>query len=183
MADLLVVGLDLVTGCEVHAGDRRTEEWREKGHNGDRTLVCQACYEGADLRGGPQIVALVPEGKEGGARQRHFAHPPGMAPPGGRHNPESLWHAEGKQAIRSWAAAQGYPARVEAWTADGRRRSDVEVITPGGGRLAIELQRGEISDAEWIARHEVNRERADPASAHRGIRPPIVVLGFLRARR
>jgi len=37
-ADLLVVGLDLVTGREVHAGDRHTEKWYEKGHNGDRTL-------------------------------------------------------------------------------------------------------------------------------------------------
>ena len=83
-ADLLVVGLDLVTGLEVHAGDRRTEEWRKKGHNGDRTLVCLACYEGADLPGGPRVVALVPKGREGGARQQHFAHPPGMAPPGGQ---------------------------------------------------------------------------------------------------
>jgi hypothetical protein len=153
-ADLLVVGLDLVTGREVHAGDRRTEEWRKKGHNGDRTLVCLACHEGADLAGGPRTVALVPKGREGGARQQHFAHPPGMVPPGGKHSPESLWHAEGKHAIREWAEAQGLTARVEARTADGRRRSDVAVILPGGHRLAIELQCGELSDAEWIARHE-----------------------------
>jgi len=153
-ADLLVVGLDLVTGREVHAGDRRTEKWYEKGHNGDRTLVCLACYEGADLPDGPRTVALVPKGREGGARRQHFAHPPGMAPPGGQHSPESLWHAEGKQAIREWAEAQGFTAWVEARTADGRRRSDVEVILPGGHRLAVELQRGELSDAEWIARHE-----------------------------
>jgi hypothetical protein len=87
VADLFVVGLDLVTGLEVHARDRRTEEWRKEGHNGDRTLVCQACYEGADLLNGPQIVPLVPKGREGGARRQHFAHPPGMAPPGGRHCP------------------------------------------------------------------------------------------------
>jgi hypothetical protein len=154
VADLLVVGLDLVTGREVHAGDRRTEEWREKGHNGDRTLVCQACYEGADLPDGPQAIALVPKGRDGESRQQHFSHPPGMAPAGGRHSPESLWHAEGKLALRRWAADQGFRARVEAWTADGRRRSDVEVLMPGGRRLAIELQRGEMSDAEWIARHE-----------------------------
>jgi Competence protein CoiA-like family len=154
VADLLVVGLDLVTGREVHAGDRRTEEWREKGHNGDRTLVCQACYQGTDLSGGPQTVALVPKGRDGGARQQHFAHPPGMTPPAGRHSPESLWHAESKQALRGWAADKGFAARVEAWTADGRRRSDVEVLMPGGRRLAIELQRGEMSDAEWIARHQ-----------------------------
>jgi competence CoiA-like predicted nuclease len=43
---------------------------------------------------------------------------------------------------------------VEAWTADGRRRSDVEVTMPGGGRLAIELQFSHVTDAEWVARHE-----------------------------
>jgi competence CoiA-like predicted nuclease len=77
-----------------------------------------------------------------------------MVPPGGQHSPESLWHAESKQAIREWAETRGLTARVEARTADGRRRSDVEVVMPAGHRLAIELQRVEISDAEWIARHE-----------------------------
>jgi Competence protein CoiA-like family len=154
VADLLVVGLDLVTGLEVHAEDRQTQEWRKKGHNGDQTLVCLACYRGADLPGGPQVVALVPKGRIGGARCRHFAHPPGMAPPGGRHNPESLDHSNGKQALRGWAANQGFAARVEVWTADGRRRSDVEVIMSGGVRVAIELQCSKIIDAEWAARHE-----------------------------
>ena len=154
VADVLVVGLDLVTGLEVHAEDRKTWEWRKKGHNGDQTLVCLACYQGADLPDGPQVVALVPKGKEGGARCRHFAHPPGMAPPRGRHNPESLEHSRGKQALRGWAMDQGFTARVEAWTADGRRRSDVEVILPGGACVAIELQCSEITDAEWLDRHE-----------------------------
>ena len=49
---------------------------------------------------------------------------------------------------------QGCTARVEAWTADGRRRSDVEVILPGDVRVAIELQCSEITDAEWLDRHE-----------------------------
>jgi hypothetical protein len=152
--DLLVVGLDLVTGLEVHAEDRRTVEWRKKGHNGDRTLVCLACHQGAALSGGPRVVALVPKGREHGVQCQHFAHPPGMAPPGGKHHPESLWHANGKQALRRWATDQGFTARVEAWTAGGRRRSDVEIILPRGVRLAIELQFSEITDAEWIARHE-----------------------------
>jgi len=68
-ADLLVVGLDLVTEREVHAGDRRTEEWLKRGHNGDGILVCLMCYEGADLPGGPRTVALVPKGR-GVARYR-----------------------------------------------------------------------------------------------------------------
>ena len=154
MADVLVLGLDLVTGLEVHAEDRKTLEWRKKGHNGDQTLVCLACYQGADLPDGPRVVALVPKGKEEGARCQHFAHPPGMAPPSGRHYPESLQHAHGKQALRRWAIEQGFTARVEARTADGRRRSDVEVILPGGARVAIELQCSEITDAEWLDRHE-----------------------------
>ncbi|MGD0639045.1 MAG: hypothetical protein ABSA72_13505, partial [Nitrososphaerales archaeon] len=57
-------------------------------------------------------------------------------------------------ALRGWVTDQGFTARVEAWTADGRRRSDVEVILPGGARLVIELQFTEITDAEWIARHQ-----------------------------
>lgn len=154
MADVLVIGLDLATGLEVHAEDRKTLEWRKKGHNGDQTLVCLACYQGADLPDGPQLVALVPKGKEGGTRCRHFAHPPGMAPPRGRHNPESLEHAHGKQVLRAWAINQGFTARVEARTADGRRRSDVEVTLPGGARVAMELQCSEITDAEWLDRHE-----------------------------
>src|SRR6516164_2303558 len=107
MGDLLVVGLDLVIGQEVHAGDRETWEWYPKGHNGDQTLVCRECHDGTDLPGGPRRVALVPKGRKGGARRAHFAHPPGMAPPGGRHNPETLWHAEGKQLLRRWAQEQG----------------------------------------------------------------------------
>ena len=103
---------------------------------------------------GPRVVALVPKDKEGGVRCRHFAHPPGMAPPHGRHNPESLKHAHGKQALRGRAMDQGFTARVEARTADGRRRSGVEVILPGGARVAIELQCSEITDAEWLDRHE-----------------------------
>jgi hypothetical protein len=152
--DLLVVGLDLVTRREVHAGDRETWEWHNKGHNGDRTLVCRECYEGTDLPGGPRVVALVPKGRKCGARRAHFAHPPGMAPPDGRHSPETLWHAAGKQQLRRWAQSQGADARVEAWTADGRRRSDVAVTLPGGGRIALEVQLGEITDAEWLARHD-----------------------------
>jgi hypothetical protein len=151
--DLLVVGLDLATGQEVHAGDRESWEWYGKGHNGDQTLVCRECYDGTDLPGGPRRVALVPKGRKGGARRAHFAHPPGMAPPGGRHNPETLWHAEGKQLLRQWAQKQGAAAQVEAWTDDGRRRSDVAITLPGGDRLALEVQLGDITDAEWLARH------------------------------
>lgn len=73
MGDLFVVGLDLVTGQEVHAGDRESWEWYGKGHNGDQSPVCRECYDGTDLPGGPRRVALVPKGRKGGARRAHFA--------------------------------------------------------------------------------------------------------------
>ena len=139
-ADLLVVGLDLVTGLEVHAGDRRTEEWRKKGHNGDRTLVCLACYEGADLPDGPRTVALVPKGRDGGARQPHFAHPPGMAPSGGQHSPESLWHAEGKQAIPEWAEAQAARPNV---------RPIATLVDPAAAAAVIASSRCRRASALW----------------------------------
>jgi hypothetical protein len=44
MAELYVPGLDLATGLAVDAGEREKWEWREKGHNGDGTLVCLECY-------------------------------------------------------------------------------------------------------------------------------------------
>jgi hypothetical protein len=180
VADLLVVGLDLATGLEVHAEDRETREWWKKGHNGDQTLVCLPCYQGADLPDGPLVVALVPRGRVGGARCRHFAHPPGMAPPGGRHNPQSLDHSAGKNALRGWAASQGFTARVEAWTADGRRRSDVEVILPDGVRVAIELQCSEITDTEWVTRHEdyIRAGITDVWFWHPRLRVPRVLLQY-----
>lgn len=153
LVDLVVVGLDLETGQEVDIGNREVWDWARKGHNGDRTLVCEHCYEGEDLLGGPRVVALVPKGRIGGKRRKHFAHPPGMAPPGGRHSPESVWHAKAKQRLRRWAAELGARARVEAYTQDGRRRSDVAITVRGGGQVAIEVQLGELSDAQWLARH------------------------------
>jgi hypothetical protein len=152
--DLLVIGLDLKTGREVHVTDRGTEQWRTKGHNGDRTLLCALCHTGADLPDGPRRVALVPRGKQGGARRQHFAHPPGMAPPGGQHSPESLWHPVAKHRLRQWAADQGAAARTEAWNPDRRRRSDVAITLPSGEQIALEIQFGELSDAAWLARHQ-----------------------------
>jgi Competence protein CoiA-like family len=151
--DLLVVGLDLTTGHEVHVTDRSVADWVRQGHNGDRTLVCAQCYAGADQPGGPRVIGLVPRGRLGGVRRPHFAHPPGMAPLGGRHGRETLWHAETKQRLRRWAVNRGASARVEAYIPGGRRRSDVSVTLPGGPQVAIEVQLGEISDAEWLARH------------------------------
>ena len=154
MTDLYVPGLDLLTGLAVDPLDKSVPEWRKKGHNGDRTLVCLECYLGSGWTGGPRMVPLVPKGKEQGARQPHFAHPPGMAPAGGRHSPESEWHWQTKHRLCQWARSQGAAARVEVRTADGRRRSDVSVLLPGGEQLAIEVQYSPITDAEILARHQ-----------------------------
>jgi hypothetical protein len=67
--DLLVTGLDLDSGLEVHAGDRQTWEWHAKGHNGDHTLICLQCHTSGDAPGAPQVVALVPKGRSGGRRR------------------------------------------------------------------------------------------------------------------
>jgi hypothetical protein len=154
VAELYVPGLDLSTGLAVDAGDREVWEWRRKGHSGDGTLVCLECYQGADRRGGPLAVPLVPRGRVGGARQPHFAHPPGMAPPGGHRNRESAWHWEAKHRLARWAITRGAVARVEARTADGRRRSDVSITLPGGRLLAVEVQHSPVTDAEVLARRE-----------------------------
>ena len=155
MSDLYVCGLDLPTGRVVQADEREVWEWRKKGHNGNRTLVCLECFYGADTPDGAQrLVPLVPRGRIGGVRQRHFAHPPGMAPAGG-HSPETAWHWQTKHRLCRWVEkATGASARTEAWTTQGKRRSDVAVTFPDGARLAIEVQFGKITDTELLARRD-----------------------------
>ena len=141
-----------------------------------RTRVAAAQLLGAGLD--PDQCTLFVQSHVPEHTELASAHPPGMVPPGGRHSPESLWHAESKQAVREWAETQGFTAQVEARTPDGRRRSDVEVIMPDGHRLAVELQRAEISDAEWIARHEdyVRAGITDQWFWHPATRVPRVVF-------
>jgi hypothetical protein len=156
VVDLYVCGLDLSTGRVVQADEREVWEWHQKGHNGDRTLVCLECYHhGAGSPDGKsQVVPLVPRGRIGGVRRRHFAHPPGMAPVGG-HSSETAWHWEVKHRLCRWVRESARAsARVEAWTADGRRRSDVAVTFPGGGRMAIEVQLAPMTDTELLARRD-----------------------------
>ena len=153
--DLYVSGLDLSTGRVVQAEEREVWQWHRKGHNGDNTLVCLECYHGAGSPDGkPQVVPLVPRGRIGGVMRRHFAHPPGMTPAGG-HSPETAWHWEVKHRLCRWAReSAGASARVEAWAADGRRRSDVAVTFPDGARMAIEVQFTAMTDTELLARRD-----------------------------
>ncbi|WP_412544354.1 hypothetical protein [Longispora sp. K20-0274] len=78
-----------------------------------------------------------------------------MAPPGG-HHPETAWHSGGKLLIHRWATAQTDVAQADLeWrTDDDSRRADASVALRDGTRLAFELQRRQLTDAEWLARHE-----------------------------
>jgi hypothetical protein len=152
--ELLVVGLDLASGREVTVVDELdVPRWRRRGYGGDGTLVCLHCYDGSE--GNRRLVPLVARGRVAGLRRAHFAHPPGMAPGPGEHHPESLWHGVGKQRLAAWARRQPgvSGAVVEAWTVDGRRRSDVRVCFDDGREVAFELQYNSMSDAQWLGRH------------------------------
>ncbi len=152
MSDLLVIGYDLSAHRTVDISEREVWEWYEKGHNGDRSLICYLCYLETDTSGEYRIIALVPKGRDCGRRRSHFAHPPGLAPPGG-HAPETVWHHTVKHRLRALADQAGAAsARVEEYTPDGRRRSDVAITMTHGVQIAIEVQQGEIRDGECLDR-------------------------------
>ena len=162
MYDLSVVALDLTTGQEIGTiGESDVPGLRRRGYQGDETVVCLYCYTGAD--GLPsRVVPVVAKGRVAGQRRARFAHPPGMAVRHGQYYPETVWHASGKQRLAEWARHQPGVERavVEAWTVDGTRRSDVQVLLCTGRRLALELQSRWITDDEWLSRHEDYRRHA-----------------------
>jgi hypothetical protein len=153
MDDLLVVGMDLVTGHSVRVGDAPGHVWKSKGYGGDGTLVCRDCLLGDGVPVGTRVPLLY-RGRLHGKRRPHFAHPPGQGPIG-RHHPETPWHAGAKKAIVLWAHRQPnvVDVCVEHWTPDGHRRSDVSVTFFDGTRMAIELQQQPLTDDAWLARH------------------------------
>jgi hypothetical protein len=151
--DLLVVGVDLVTGRTVHVGDAPKHVWKAKGYGGNGTLVCRDCLWGDGVPAGTRVPLLC-RGKTYGKRRPHFAHPRGQGPVGG-HRPETSWHADAKKTVAAWARQQPHvvDVNVERWTRDGRRRSDVAVSFVNGTRLAIEIQQQPLTDEAWLARH------------------------------
>ena len=175
---LLVVGLDLETGAEVHVGDRPFDQWRSLGYRGRQALVCFFCFNGFDAPIGTR-VPLLARGRLGGAVRPHFAHPAGMAPEGG-HHPETIWHIGTKHRLARWARSRDEVAEVllEKWTPDHDRRADVWVTLVDGSQLAFEAQRRVMADADWLDRHR------DYASAgirdvwfmHRTAATPFVLL-------
>jgi hypothetical protein len=155
MSDLSVVGLATRTGRSVHVDDAPKHVWNEKGYTGDQSLVCWHCYHGADAPAGSLVPLQCRGGKKYGKVRTHFAHPPGMAPVGG-HHPETLWHANAKQTLLRWARQQSSVADavMEYWTADGRRRSDIQVSLHDGTQLVIEVQQQPLTDEAWTRRHQ-----------------------------
>jgi len=151
----LVVALDLAREQYVFAptdrADPRVLELKAKGVVGDRTLVCAACYTDHGL-----AVPVVVRSRQGGFRRPHFAHPPGCAPVGGEHRPETLWHLNGKRLLAQWARRQPgvVDVRTEVWLPGGERRSDVRVVFTDGRQVALEVQNGPLTDDEWTNRHE-----------------------------
>ena len=178
--DLLVMGLDLATGQEVHIDDAPLSTWHAKSYlRGDGTLICLHCHLGDQAAEGT-VVPLVVRGRYRGARRAHFAHPPGMAPVGG-HSPETLWHSTGKRLITEWASSLPHVAntRTEQRVLEGRRRADVLVSFVDGQELAIEIQHQILPDPDWLARHRSYAERgiSDVWFWHPGIkRLPRIVL-------
>jgi hypothetical protein len=158
MQDLLVVGLDLTTGREVHIDDAPVSYWRSAGHHAAGTLVCASCHAGVDVPE-PISVPLVVRGRIGGARRAHFAHPPYQAPVGG-HSPESVWHLTAKTTLAAWAARQPGVVRVdvECCTPDRSRRTDVRIQFEDGREVALEVQATPLTDQQWLDRHDAYRQ-------------------------
>jgi hypothetical protein len=150
---LLNVGFDLATGEAVSAGEGTYDQWRAKGHSGDRSLICLYCYESGTE------VPLVISGRVGGRKRRHFRHPPGTAH--GGHSPETIWHADGKHLIARWAIHQAGVAEVHVeWrTPDHRRRADVQLTMDSGARVVVELQSRLLTDGDWCDRHRDYRQQ------------------------
>jgi hypothetical protein len=151
--DLLVIGLDLTTGREVHVDDQTVDHWRGKGVTGNKTLVCLFCRQGMD-QPEPRLVPLVVKGRVNGRRRPHFAHPANAAPAGG-HGPETQWHAAAKRLIADWAKTRSNVTDVdlERWIGGRLRRSDVRIKLQCGTTIAIEVQQQHLTDQAWIARH------------------------------
>ena len=153
MSDVMVVGYDLATQQPIHITAGNREDCRPRGYTGTQEIICWHCWYGDGIPAGTK-VPLVVRGRDGSVVRSHFAHPKGMAPPGG-HGPETVWHLDTKAVIAAWARQQPGVARVEVEhvLADWSRRADVMVTFESGQLVAIEAQFSRHTDGEWLARH------------------------------
>lgn len=94
-----------------------------------------------------KVVARHPRGRDG------FSHLPGA----GGHAAESLFHIQGKARIAQWLREK-YPLsdvrEEEASNADRNRVADVMMTSPGGEKVAVEIQYAALTPAEWALRHQ-----------------------------
>jgi len=175
-SDQLNVALDLSCGQYVCAptdsADPQIHDFRSKSLTGDRSLVCAACF----TERGDEVPVVV-RARMGGP---HFAHPAGLAPVGGRHHPETLWHLTGKAVLAQWARSQPgvIEADTEVWLPDRERRADVRVVFADRREVALEVQGGPLTDAEWSQRHHDYRRNGvvDVWFWHPASRPHRIVL-------
>lgn len=178
-SDQLTVALDLSCGQYVCAptdpADPQIHDFRSKSLTGDRSLVCAACF----IERGDEVPVVV-RARLGGQRRPHFAHPAGLAPVGGRHHPETLWHLTGKAVLAEWARSQPgvIEADTEVWLPDRERRADVRVLFADRREVALEVQAGPLTDAEWSQRHHDYRRNGvvDVWFWHPASRPHWIVL-------
>ena len=117
---------------------------------GDADALRPACRAG-------QLVCPIDDcvtpaiSARGGQRRDHFFH---LRAGGQEHGPERLAHQHAKAVLSAWAGAR-HPhldVRVEARVETGQR-ADVLLRSPtSGARLAIEMQCGALTAAEWCRR-------------------------------
>ncbi|MFG1796663.1 competence protein CoiA family protein [Nocardia sp. NPDC049149] len=156
--DNLTVALDLARHeylcAPTNPAEPSMDELRTKSYTGDQTLVCALCYAGIGAPPATRVPVVV-KGRIGGERRPHFAHPPGMGPAGGQHEPESVWHLMSKMSLAVWARMQPGVVDVgtEVWLPNRARRADVRVRFNDGSQVGLEAQGYRITDADWISRH------------------------------
>ncbi|GIL25180.1 hypothetical protein NUM_04350 [Actinocatenispora comari] len=91
-----------------------------------------------------------------GAGRVAFVHPKTETTHTDKQAKQAMWRLAGRQAVAGWAR-QAYPgASVEA--ADRDSTPDVLVTTADGARIAVHLLSDKVSDADWRAQADADRE-------------------------
>jgi hypothetical protein len=93
-----------------------------------------------------------------GERRDGFKHATRGA---GGHEPESMWHLQGKALMARWARSRYPDVTVveEQATASRDRRADVMLTWPDGRRIAVEIQYAPLTPDAWRVRHESYRQQ------------------------
>ncbi|MFN2747133.1 MULTISPECIES: competence protein CoiA family protein [Bacillus] len=122
-------------------------------------FYCPVCHHELDLKIGVQKV-------------HHFAHKPDSTCPVS-HEPESLYHLQGKRLLYKWFSRQGLNPVLEPYLDQIRQRPDL-LVSSADSRLAVEFQCANLSKAE-------HRKRTD-GFLKLGIEP-LWIIGANRVKR